>query len=419
MQKEKKKIKSSYFRFGLTAFIVVAACVLLYFCVLRISGIFSFLNKVFAVLEPVIIGFVIAYLVNPISNAVENLLKKLVDKKIKDNKTGWYKACNAVGVIIALLTFTVIIFLIVYLIVPQFVTSVSNVIDTVPGQIDKLIKWTNSMLTKSTTVKKTLISVLNYEKKWLQTDFTKYVAKYATNVANGVWSVVKFLKNFLIGLMVALYMLFNKRLLVRQIKKLMFTCMNSKTVENVLSVGNKSNEIFSGFIYGKLLDSLIIGVLCFIGTTILNIPYPVLVSVIVGVTNIIPVFGPYIGAIPCAALIVLSNPIKGIYFIIFIILLQALDGNFIGPKILGDSTGLSAFWVVLAIILGGGMFGILGMLIGVPAFALIYYLFTSYFNAKAKAKNLPLESEFYDGDVCEKLKGIEIQETEIPLDKEE
>ena len=166
----------------------------------------------------------------------------------------------------------------------------------------------------------------------------------------------------------------------------------------VLHITRKSNEIFGGFIIGKIIDSAIIGVLCFIGITILDMPYILLVSVIVGVTNVIPFFGPYIGAIPSTILIALADPLKGLYFLIFIIALQQLDGNVIGPKILGNSTGLSAFWVVFSILLGGGLFGFIGMIIGVPTFAVIYYIVKMVVEEKLKKKKLPPDTEHY-GDV--------------------
>lgn len=158
----------------------------------------------------------------------------------------------------------------------------------------------------------------------------------------------------------------------------------------------KANDIFGGFLIGKIIDSAIIGVLCFIGLSFLNMPYTMLVSVIVGVTNVIPFFGPYIGAIPSTLLILLANPIKGIYFLIFILLLQQLDGNFIGPKILGNSTGLSSFWVIFSILLGGGLFGFLGMLLGVPTFAVIYYIIELIIDGRLHRKNLPESSDYYD-----------------------
>ena len=196
----------------------------------------------------------------------------------------------------------------------------------------------------------------------------------------------------------------------------------------MIHIAVKTNEIFGGFIIGKIIDSIIIGILCFIGTSILKMPYAMLVSVIVGVTNVIPFFGPYIGAIPSAVLIALADPMKGIYFLIFILLLQQFDGNILGPKILGNSTGLSAFWVIVSILLGGGLFGILGMLFGVPTFAVVYYIIKLLLDNQLEKKKLPTDSDCYNGDSYvdndgtyfqKRDDGAETEEQKIEKNKEE
>lgn len=412
-----KDLKLKYFYIGLTAFLVVAACVVFFFLMYRLPGILSFAGKLMGVIQPVIIGFIIAYLVNPIANSINGGLIRLSKRFIKYKMELSRKVCKAVSVFGALAVFILILILIFYMVVPQFIESITSVAKVLPGQLDAFIERIYEEFNKNKDLQNIIMSLYEYEKEWLQTDFTKYVNSLATYFASGVWSVVNFLKNFAVGFIFALYILYNKSLLMRQFRKLMYACINNNAVEHMLKTGKKTNQIFSGFIYGKLLDSFIIGVLCFIGVSVLKIPYTMLVAVTVGVTNVIPVFGPYIGAIPCAALILLTDPLKGLYFIIFIILLQALDGNFIGPKILGNSTGLSAFWVVFAIVLGGGMLGIFGMLIGVPAFAVIYYLIRSFVNYRITKKKLPTENEFYDSSVAEKIRNRKIDlRVEIPLD---
>ena len=412
-----KNFKLKYFYIGLTAFLVVAACVVFFFLLFRLPGILSFAGKLLGVIQPVIIGFIIAYLVNPIANSINGGLIRFSKRFIKYKMELSQKVAKAISVFGALAVFILILILIFYMIVPEFIESITSLAKVLPGQLDAFIERISDEFYKNKDLQNIIMSVYEYEKEWLQTDFTKYVNSLATYFASSVWSVVNFLKNFAVGFIFALYILYNKSLLMRQFRKLMFALINNNAVEHILNTGKKANRIFSGFIYGKLLDSFIIGVLCFIGVSVLKIPYTMLVAVTVGVTNVIPVFGPYIGAIPCAALILLTDPLKGLYFIIFIILLQALDGNFIGPKILGNSTGLSAFWVVFAIVLGGGMFGILGMLIGVPAFAVIYYLIRSFVNYRIAKKELPLESDFYDSSVSEKIKKSENDlRVEIPLD---
>ena len=412
---QNKNFKLKYFYIGLTAFLTVAACVVFFFLIYRLPGIISLFKKILSVTQPVIIGLIIAYLVNPIANSINSGLLKLSKNRFNKNKVIVRKISNAVSVFGALAVFLLFLILIIYMIVPQFIESISSMIKVLPGQLDAFIKKISTEFERNKELQDLINAVYEYEKNWLQNDLAGYVNSFASYFASGVLSVVSFLKNFAIGLIFALYILFNKALLVRQFRKLLYACVNNTVVEHIFKTGNKAHRIFSGFIYGKLLDSFIIGVLCFIGISILKIPYTMLVAVVIGVTNIIPVFGPYLGGIPCAALILLTDPMKGLYFIIFIILLQTLDGNFIGPKILGNSTGLSAFWVVFAIVLGGGLFGVIGMLIGVPLFAVLYYLITSFVNFRLKRKKLPLASDYYDSSVCEKIRESEDLRVEMPL----
>ena len=231
---------------------------------------------------------------------------------------------------------------------------------------------------------------------WLRTDLMAKANELMSNLTVGVLNIVSEIFNAVIGLIVSIYILFSKETFVRQSKKCVYAVLSARHANMVLHLTTKSNDIFGGFIIGKLIDSAIIGVLCFIGLTILKMPYVMLVSVIVGVTNVIPFFGPYIGAVPSTILIMLANPIQGVYFVIFVLLLQQFDGNILGPKILGNSTGLSAFWVIVAILLGGGLFGFVGMVMGVPTFAVLYYIVQMLMNSHLERKNLPTGSEYYD-----------------------
>jgi len=194
---------------------------------------------------------------------------------------------------------------------------------------------------------------------------------------------------------VSVYLLASKEKMIGMCKKLVYASMKTERANEFVDTMRHVNSIFGGFINGKIIDSAIIGVLCFIGVTILRMPYPLVLSVIVGVTNIIPFFGPYIGAIPTTLLVLLYNPIQGIIFVVFVLALQQLDGNVIGPKILGDSTGLSSFWVIFSILFAGGMFGVLGMIVGVPAFATIYYLVKKAVEKRLQKKKMPVETECY------------------------
>ena len=214
--------------------------------------------------------------------------------------------------------------------------------------------------------------------------------KQMSGVINQVVGFFGVVMNFFVGCVVAVYVLMSKEVFLRQIKKIIYAFSSKDGAAMIIEILKHSNEIFGGFISGKFIDSLIVGILCYIGCVIMAMPYVALISVIIGVTNIIPFFGPYIGLIPSAFLIMLYDPWKGLIFIVFILILQQVDGNYIGPKILGNSTGLSPFWIIVAIRLGGGLFGVLGMLLGVPTFAVIYYLIKSFVNYRLENKGIEI-----------------------------
>ena len=400
---EKKKLWKSYFYKGVTVFLVVAACLSLYFFFEKLPQISDAVAKVFAILQPVVFGLVIAYLLNPIFSFLCGKTNKILAKKIKSEKKCDVIA-RAASVTVSVLFFLLIIFLLLYLIVPQFITSVSNLITVLPGQIDAWSSRFSDMLQSNRWLKQVLTKAFEYEKDWLETDLTGSVNRYAAQFASGVWNFVNFLKNIALGLIFTIYLLYHKERFIRLSRKVLYVVFPRKTVAGILKVGGKANKVFSGFISGQLVDAAIVGVLCFIGVSIIRVPYAMLIAVIIGATNIIPVFGPYLGGIPCGLLIFLTDPIKCLYFVIFIVLLQMLDGNVIAPKILGTTIGIDSFWVVFAIILGGGLFGIIGMVLGVPTFAILYYLMRSALNARLRKKNLPVDIAFYDENVVEKIK---------------
>ncbi len=402
MSDEKKEMRKGYLYKGITAFLVVAASILFYFIIFKLDTIYDFIAKVFSVLAPVIFGFVIAYLVNPIVNFFNTKLHPFFKKRMKKPEKA-KEISNAISVTLALLIFVIIIAGICLLVIPQFIESISDLIDELPSQIDSFTLKAEKFLKSNRKIESIVTKALDYEKNWLKTDLASTVNRLASSVASGVLGVVNFFKNLGIGLIVAIYILFSKRVFANQARKIICAVLPEKAAKHTFSWVSRTHTVFSGFINGKLVDSLIIGILCFIGCAILNIPYIVLVSVVIGVTNIIPVFGPWIGGIPCTALIAISDPLKALYFGIFVILLQLLDGNIIGPKILGSKTGLSAFWVVFAIVLGGGLFGFVGMLVGVPAFAVVYYFVSSIINHILGRKQKSTNSEDYSREKISEL----------------
>ena len=392
------KIRQQFNR-GITAFLVVAASIVFYFALLWFTDISSLIGKVFDVLKPILYGCVIAYLLNPIVRKVDKYFLPVLEKKMK-NKRRAQKISRTVGIITALLFMIVLIGTLFNLLIPELYSSIRNLIFTLPRQINEAIENLNDLqFEESTTnmlIKTALEEGSDMFTNWMRTDLLNKTNEVMSNLTVGLVNFVSEIFNILIGIIVSIYVLFGKETFACQSKKAVYAVFHAERANVFLHIMTKSNKIFGGFIIGKIIDSAIIGILCFAGLSILDMPYTVLVSVIVGVTNVIPFFGPYIGAIPSAVLILLADPVKGLWFIIFILLLQQLDGNIIGPKILGDSTGLSAFWVIAAILFGGGMFGFVGMIMGVPTFAVIYYIVDMLFNSRLEKKKLPVESKYYD-----------------------
>ena len=392
------KLKQQFSQ-GLTLRLVVIVCLLIYFALLRLEMISNVIHLILGILKPIIYGFAIAYLLNPIVKKVDEHLIPYINKHFPNSKKA-AQISRGTGIFIAVILLISIITALCNMMLPELYKSIWNMVSTVPSQLNTAVDQITKMMSKDTTTGQLFTNVLmqatDFIQNWMKTDLLEQVNVVMSNLTVGVINVVKELFNGIIGIIISVYVLWGKEVFSQQAKKIVYAIFKPNSANMILHLTIKSNEIFGGFIIGKIIDSVIIGILCFIGLSILKMPYTLLVSVIVGVTNVIPFFGPYIGAIPSAILITLSNPIKGLYFLIFILILQQIDGNIIGPKIIGNSTGLSAFWVVFSILLGGGLFGIPGMILGVPTFAVLSYIVTMLINHNLEKKNLPTEASCYD-----------------------
>lgn len=388
-----------HFMTGLTTFLVLFACIACYFAFLRMDDIVILIRKIAGILQPVFIGFTIAYLLNPLVKGTEKHIIPLLAKKIKSEEKV-KKIARTIGIIIALVLALTVIVLLLNMVLPELYRSIRDLILSLPQQISDAIKYLEKLKSKESVVSGTAASIIensadNFQ-RWLQTDLLRQINQMMASLTTGVINAVSTVFNVIVGIIISVYILGSKERLIGQCKKFVYALMTPENANQVLHITRKSNEIFGGFVIGKIIDSAIIGLLCFIGLTILDMPYTLLVSVIVGVTNVIPFFGPYIGAVPSTVLILLQEPIKGVYFLIFILILQQFDGNILGPKILGNSTGLSAFGVVVSILLGGGLFGFAGMIMGVPTFAVIYYIVNMFLKKRLSKKHLPTESKEYE-----------------------
>ena len=385
-----------------TVFIVIAAGLLFYFALLRMPTILNGIKSLLKVLTPILYGLGIAFLLNPIVIIIDNHLRPYLYEKFGNSekkKKRLFKVSRMTGIFCGLAILIFIIIMLLNMIIPELYKSIRSMIITVPYQLNELVDSLMTLDVKNTTVNQFLSSVIKesseFIENWLKTDLLKQINTIMTDLTVGVINIITGVFNFLIGIIISVYVLFSKETFASQGKKLIYAIFRPSHANVLIHVVTKGNYIFGGFIIGKIIDSIIIGILCFIGLSFLHMPYTLLVSVIVGVTNVIPFFGPYIGAIPSAVLIMLNDPKMGLYFIIFVFLLQQLDGNVIGPKILGDYTGLSVFWVVFAIIVGGGMFGVPGMILGVPTFAVLYYVASMYIENRLRKKKLPEDTQAY------------------------
>lgn len=387
-----------YLAVGLTSFLVIVGAIAFFFLIYRYHGFTQILGQIMVILQPITIGLVFAYLMTPIVNFEEHHLLPVVEQKIKNQQKA-KKVVRGVSVAGALLFVLLVIGVLMQMVIPELYKSINGMIGTLPKQVNNFMDWISDYVDNDSELSGYLEIGLTkgteFFENWAKTEFLPQTKNIVAGLTSGVIGAVRIIFNAVIGIIISIYVLMSKESFIGQSKKLVYAIFPGKQANAIIHTVHKSNEIFGGFISGKILDSLIIGILCFICLYLMKMPYTVLVSVIVGVTNVIPFFGPYLGAVPSAILIMLANPIQGLYFILFILILQQVDGNIIGPKILGDSTGLSSFWVVFAILIGGGIFGIPGMIIGVPVFAVIFYIIRNILNYALKRKQLPQDSESY------------------------
>ena len=360
--------QKTYLRLGIT--LVLSACVILMFydTFFQSRVLLDFFDKLMEVLSPVIYGLAFAYLLAPIVDFFDRLLKRGL-------KTAKPSLLRGLSILLTWLFVLALLYLMFSILIPELVDSVKLLASNFESYYRTVYDWVTALMENEPVFSKQVLAALNsyYANlvKWITDTVIPQAQVAIVAVTGGIWSVVVFLKNLLIGMMVSVYLLARKESFAAQTKKLLYAALPEQPYRRTLRAAAEVDRIFSGFVRGKLLDSLIIGILCFLCCSILNFPYTPIISVFVGVTNIIPVFGPFLGAVPSAFLILLVSPKQCLYFVIFIIALQQFDGNILGPKILGKSTGISSFWVIVAIVVGGGFGGVLGMFLGVPVFACI------------------------------------------------
>ncbi|MCI8285148.1 MAG: AI-2E family transporter [Firmicutes bacterium] len=396
-KKKRFSIGKEHIAWGVTAFIVICMSIVFYLVLTQMSQVGSFMGKLSNVLMPIILGIVIAYLLLPVYNYTERLIEIWLSKirLLKKPRA----VAKIISTFISLLLFVIVVLGLVLLAGPQVMQSLWGIVESLPRNLDKFSTWVFQLLKDYPDMAKYAISYIDRFEESLLKMLEGYVQPVISGLIDGITvgviNAVSFLFDLIVGFIVCVYMLNGKENFSAQAKKLAYALFKPENANQIISDTKKIHRIFSGFISGKLLDSLIIGLITFIVLSLMNMPYTVMVSVIVGVTNIIPFFGPFIGAIPSAIIIFTIDPLKSLYFIIYIIIIQQIDGNILGPKILGDSTGLPSFWVLFSILVGGGLFGFVGMVLGVPVFATIYMFVCRGIDNALYKKNMPSGTEVY------------------------
>ena len=391
----KKELNQKYFTIAKYVVAVFVICVLIVVGFVRYKGLIEIIDTVYTVVRPVIWGAVFAYLANPLLNLIEKYVKKVTERKKPHPKL-----TRGISATLTTLFILAILATLIASIIPQVSKSLISIVLSFDSYIAKAEEMIN-------VFKDTYPGVYDYfhtvfaEVEVGVEDVIKNYSPQLSSLATGATSVLKTLlfgaKDFLLGFVVMVYLLCGKENFKGQIKKTIYAVLKKQTADKMLEITARADKTFIGFIVGKAIDSLIIGLLCFIGMQIMGLQYSLLISVIIGVTNMIPFFGPFFGAIPSIILLFFESPQQALIFAIFVLVLQQFDGNILGPKILGDSIGLPAFWVMFAILVGGGLFGFVGMLVGVPCFAVIYDLSKEGINNRLRKKNLPTSVKLYKG----------------------
>lgn len=404
MKKEfrvKKLLESKHARLMLMIFIVGALLIIFNQIVGNYESFSEGVGTIKTIISPFIYGFVMAYLLSPIYNATVRGLYKLLGKYFK-NKQRLFSFCKLVASVVAVVCLIGAVAGLIALIVPQVIESLTGILKSLPQRLTQLSALFNDITSKMDNKRLAMKMSEIYAQvqtnliELAQTKLLPGMGKLVGQVSTQVILTLKTMMNVMIGVMACVYMLNSKERFQGQFKKVILATLPKEKAEAVFDFAKFTNRTFGGFINGKIIDSIIIGIICFILMKIFGFPYPILISAIIGITNVIPFFGPFIGAIPAAIIILLVSPMYSLYFLILIFILQQVDGNIIGPAILGNTTGIASFWVLFSIVIGGGLFGFIGMVLGVPVFAIIYYYFSRSINKRLEAKGLEFRTDSYE-----------------------
>ena len=390
----KERIDNKYFKWSLAAFSVIGASILLYFFFLRFDDFLGIFVRIFRILKPLIYGIVIAFILTQIFNFFDIKLTKLFTEKFKDAERA-KKWSKTISISISLLILFVTIFLILYILIPRLITSILGIIESWSYNVENIEAWLRNILKVSPALEDIILSAVNDSStsiiSWISNALLPQMESIMASVTTGLNDMYTFISDFIIGLVFSIYILANKNKFIAGLKKIVYTILGIKKGNSFLQVSRYSYKVFNGFVKGKLLTSLVIGTACYIGMLILRLPHTLLIIMFTSWAKA----GPIIGWIPSVILIAMVSPLQALYFTILIIVLQQIEGNILEPKIVGNKTGISGFWVLFSIIVFGDLFGFVGMIFGVPVFAIIYHFVTHEIDRYLIKKNLPIHEEDY------------------------
>lgn len=364
-------------------FLTLAAVIAFYFLLLNGSAIIKGLDSILKSMTSIWLGLGLAYVLDPLIRFGE---RKLWERNV--NQT----AARVLTLLAVLVLIGLLLFLIISRLVPRLGETINGLLGDLPGMQDTINSYLNRVNEWNPDVYDIIIKMISTATDWVNTNLYTTI----NTITQSFLGLISGIVNLFVALIVLVYAQMSKERFIGQSKKLLYAvCHHKGAATWILDIFRQANLIFSGFITGKIIDSAIVGVICFPCLSFLKIHYALLISVVIGVTNIIPVFGPFIGAIPCGVLLLFTHPWEALVFAIYILILQQIDGNIIGPRILGNSTGVSAFWVIVSILLFSKLLGIVGMIVGVPIFATLYYIIKRIAEEELARQNLPTDSMEY------------------------
>ena len=409
----------TYLRAGITAFLVIMASTVFFFCMAHFQELLDQIAFVQKILRPISIGLIIAFLLLPIHKRILRFLTDRLgcDKKGRPRDNGGL--LKGISILLSLTFAFVVLYILLAMVIPQVYLSIVGLVKSIPQYINTAEDWIMRFLEDNPEIQEMFFATYNplaisFEEwlndkiipnldslastlEWMKVTLLPNISGVISNVSQVVIQLLMTVKDLFIGIIVSVYLLASKDTFAAQTKKIVYSLLPTRYGDLLVEETRNAYRIMSGFINGKLLDSLIIGIITLVCCNLFNFPYAALIAMIIGVTNIIPFFGPFIGAIPSAFLILLVDPIKFLYFCIFVFVLQQFDGNILGPKILGETTGLASFWVLFSIIVSGGLFGFGGMVLGVPCFAILYSVLRRLVARGLRRRNLPVATADYVG----------------------